>query len=324
MNQAMTPGSNVAFHNINRPAGDEMAGVLAGLQQEQKRLSPKWFYDSSGSALFEDITLLPEYYPTRTEIGILTDYRDAIGRELGSDAVIIEPGSGSSEKIRLLLDSVTPAAYVPIDISADFLRQSAEQLGREFPWLDITAICADFNRGWEFEELIPSGRRVVFYPGSTLGNLEPHDARDFLQRVKKLVGSDGGALIGVDLHKETSVLEAAYDDAQGVTARFNLNALNHLNNTLGANFDLREFRHSALYTAAQQRVEMHLVSQSRHEVQVNVTSLHFEAGETIHTESSYKYTLEGFAKLAAQAGLSLHKSWLDEERLFSVHYLAPL
>ncbi|RLQ22627.1 L-histidine N(alpha)-methyltransferase [Seongchinamella sediminis] len=313
---------NVSFHNVHPSTGDGAEELLAGLQRTRKHISPKWFYDERGSQLFEAITRLPEYYPTRTEMAILEQNREEISARCGPNCVLIEPGSGSCEKVRLLLSSLRPAAYVPLDISADFLRQTARQLGREYPWLPVTAICADFNRDWSFLQRLPGGKRVVFYPGSTIGNLAPEEARNFLQRVRKVIGDDGGILIGVDLHKSSGRLNAAYNDASGVTAEFNLNLLRRLNRELDADFDPRAFNHRAFYNEEDQRIEMHLVSNKAQRVRCNGSYIDLGEGESIHTENSYKYTIESFASLAGLAGLALRQSWLDPERLFSVHYLS--
>ena len=315
------PASNVHFHNAQPEQGDARGELLAGLEKDQKTVNPKWFYDAAGSDLFEQITQLPEYYPTRTEMRILSDNRAAIAERCGSDCLLIEPGSGSSEKVRLLLDELRPAAYVPLDISAEFLHESAISLGEEYPWLQVRAVCADFNQDWPFPEDLPDGRRVVFYPGSTIGNLEPAAARAFLTQVRQLIGDDGGLLIGVDLHKSSERLNAAYNDAQGVTAGFNLNILQRLNEVLEADFDPESFTHDAFYNTDERRIEMHLVSTEQQTVHFNGQAIAFERGETIHTENSYKYTVESFAELAAEADLVLKQTWLDEERLFSVHYL---
>ena len=322
MEQAVAPLSNVHFHDAHPTLGDSRSELLQGLRQDQKTVNPKWFYDATGSDLFEQITQLPEYYPTRTEIGILSANRQAIAEHCGTGCLFIEPGSGSCEKARLLLDDLQPAAYLPLDISADFLHESALQLGEEYPWLRVHAVCADFNQGWPFPENTPDAKRVVFYPGSTIGNLEPQAAGDFLRRVREVIGDDGGLLIGVDLHKSSERLHAAYNDASGVTARFNLNVLNRLNQLLDAEFEEAAFSHQAFYNADEQRIEMHLISDSEQSVRCNGSSIDFASGESIHTENSYKYTVEGFAELAAASGLSLEQSWFDEDRLFSVHYLS--
>lgn len=321
MDQA-TLAPNVHFHDAQPASVDGLAELMLGLQDDPKRIEPKWFYNERGSELFEQITELPEYYPTRTEIGILRDNRDAISRRCGQGCVFIEPGSGNCEKARLLLDSLKPSAYVPLDISADFLRDAAHQLGIEYDWLDVRAICADFNREWTWLDNLPAGRRVVFYPGSTIGNLEPADAEAFLLRVRRLVGDDGGMLIGVDLHKSSDRLNDAYNDREGVTAQFNLNALAHINEQYDADFDTARFSHHAFYNTEQRRIEMHLVSDKSQCVHCNNTRIEFDRGETIHTENSYKYTVDSFRELAARAGLTLEESWMDDEKLFSVHYLS--
>ena len=322
MQQALRKAPNVYFHDAHPALGDSRHELLQGLQQSQKIVNPKWFYDAAGSALFERITRLPEYYPTRTEVAILTENRQAISRHCGPGCVFIEPGSGNCEKARLLLDVLRPRAYVPLDISADFLSDAALRLGLEYPWLNVNAVCADFNAGWSFLENVPEGKRVVFYPGSTIGNLEPAAAAEFLRRVRQLIGDDGGLLLGVDLHKSSERLHAAYNDASGVTARFNLNVLKRLNELLDAEFDQDLFSHRAFYNTDEQRIEMHLVSKRAHSVKCNGSHIDFESGESIHTENSYKYTAQRFAELAASAGLAVEQSWFDAERLFSVHYLS--
>ncbi len=320
--QARVVAPNVEFYDAQPALGNSRSELLAGLRQTQKKVDPKWFYDAAGSQLFEQITELPEYYPTRTEIGILKANQQAIAQHCGDGCLFIEPGSGSCEKARLLLDTLRPAAYLPLDISADFLRETAVQLGHEYPWLQIMAICADFNQDWPFPDNLPAGKRVVFYPGSTIGNLEPQAATIFLKKVRHLIGEDGGLLIGVDLHKSSQRLHAAYNDTSGVTARFNLNVLSRLNEILDAEFDEGRFSHKAWYNEAEKRIEMHLVSDSVQAVRCNGQYIEFDAGETIHTENSYKYTVEGFAELAAEAGMSMQASWLDQQQLFSVHYLS--
>jgi dimethylhistidine N-methyltransferase len=321
--EAQLTASNVQFHDAHPATADCHAEVLAGLRETPRRLDPKWFYDEAGSQLFEEITRLPEYYPTRTETAILESERRAIAERCGRDCVFIEPGAGNCEKARLLLDALRPAAFVPLDISADFLLQAALAVGSEHPWLTVNAICADFNEFRSFEAHLPPGRRIVFYPGSTIGNLEPAAAADFLRGVRTLVGPDGGVIVGVDLHKSAARLEAAYNDSAGVTARFNLNILERLNALVGSDFDVANFRHRAFYNVALQRIEMHLESLCDQQVHIAEHCIPLRQGECLHTESSYKYTVEGFAQLAAEAGLALRQSWLDGERLFSLHYLEP-
>ena len=312
---------NVVFEDHQPAHTANRAELLAGLQLEQKQVDPKYFYDARGSELFEQITRTQEYYPTRTEKAILSDYAAEIAAHCGTGCVVIEPGSGNSEKVRLLLNAMRPAAYVPVDISAEFLYEAAVKLGLEFPWLKIQAVCADFGSQWQARTELPAGRRVVFYPGSTIGNMEPRDARDFLSGLRQWVGGDGGILIGVDLHKSEQLLNAAYNDASGVTARFNLNILNTLNSLLDGDFREQAFSHRAFYNTELKRIEMHLVSRESQVVTLNGSSIRFDKGETLHTENSYKYTQEDFTGLSEAAGLVLEKSWLDANKLFSIHYL---
>ena len=321
MDQRVERSGHFSFRDEHPDLGDGRAEILAGLGEPQKRLDPKWFYDERGSQLFDRITRLPEYYPTRTEMDILREHSGAIAECCGVDSLLIEPGSGSSEKARLLLDDLQPAAYVPIDISADFLRESALGLAREYPWLDLYAICADFNGGWDYLDDLPAQRRLVFYPGSTIGNLEPAQAEAFLRRIGEVVGSDGGLLVGVDTHKDTATLDAAYNDSAGVTAAFNRNMLRRLNELLGANFDEESFTHRAFYNTDLRRIEMHLVAREAQQVHCAGEVLEFAAGESLHTENSYKYAPRDFAELAGRAGLTMERSWLDDRGLFSVHYL---
>lgn len=321
MTQAERLPPNVTFRDEHPDLGDGRAEILRGLAAQPKRLNPMWFYDERGSRLFDEITRLPEYYPTRTELAILRDNAGAISACCGEGCVLIEPGSGSSDKVRLLLDALRPSVYVPVDISAEFLRDAAAGLGADYPWLPVHAVCADFNAGWDFLDDVPAGKRVVFYPGSTIGNLEPDAARAFLRTLADIIGDDGGALVGVDTHKATPLLNAAYNDAAGVTAAFNLNVLRRLNELLDADFDEDRFHHRAFYDADRRRVEMHLVSTNGQRVSSRERDFEFAPGETIHTECSYKYSPEDFAELASSAGLSIRQSWLDEAKLFSVHFL---
>jgi len=296
--------------------------LIEGLSRKQKQINPKYFYDQLGSELFEKITQQYEYYPTRVEKAILSKHASEIANFCGEDCILIEPGSGSSEKVRLLLEKLQPATYVPLDISADFLYQSAQKLGREFPWLSIHAICADFSDQWQARTELKSGRRVIFYPGSTIGNMKPKLAQVFLSDLREWIGHDGSVLIGVDLQKPEHLLNAAYNDAQGVTAEFNLNMLNSINNLVNADFNPDHFSHHAFYNNDQKRIEMHLVSEKSQTVNIDDIFIHFDKGETLHTENSYKYSLTSFTALCNAAGFTLEKSWLDEDKLFSVHYLS--
>lgn len=254
-------------------------------------------------------------------MAILNQHAAEIAVCCGDDCVLIEPGSGSSEKVRLILDNVRPVSYVPLDISVEFLYESAVKLGREFPWLNIHAICADFSDSWQARTNLSSGRRVIFYPGSTIGNMDPQDAQTFLSGLRHWIGDDSGVLIGVDLQKSEQILHAAYNDAKGVTAEFNLNIFNSINKYTGANFNPENFYHQAFYNQTLKRIEMHLVSKKNHTVDIEGSVIAFDKGESLHTENSYKYSMESFTSLCNAAGFVVTKSWLDEEELFSVYYL---
>lgn len=321
MNQAPAGLGNVRFSDLHPTLEDGAESVLAGLRQSQKSLNPMWFYDKRGSELFDDITRLPEYYPTRTERALLEKHAVSIASACGVGGLLIEPGSGSSEKVRLLLDALEPALYVPVDISAEFLFEAATKLGSEFDWLQIHAVCADFNQSWAFVEQMPEIQRTIFYPGSTIGNLEPDMAATFLSKLASLIGEDGGVLIGVDTHKATAILDAAYNDSAGVTAAFNLNILRRLNEMLHADFIESNFDHRAFYNEALHRIEMHLVSSIDQRVHCAGEVFSFAKGESIHTESSYKYSREAFTSLAQKSQLRIEQSWLDESKMFSLHYL---
>ncbi len=303
---------------------DDRDEILAGLRASPKRISPKYFYDSRGSALFDRICELPEYYPTRTELAIMREHDTAIADAVGPGACVIEFGSGSSVKIRVLLSTLREvAAYVPVEISRSHLMTAAEGLAQDFPSLEIRPVCADFTQPFELPAIDHAvRRRVAWFPGSTIGNFEPDDALALLDVMRGQVGTDGGLLIGVDLDKDTAVLERAYNDAAGVTAEFNLNLLRRLNRELDADFDLDAFRHRAHYDRAQRRIEMRLYSTRAQQVRVAGEQLSFADGEHIVTEYSHKYTLGGFASLAKRAGFEVRQVWTDAERLFSVQYLA--
>lgn len=312
------------FIDLQPEVVDITAELIDGLTHpDQKTINPKYFYDSYGSELFEQITQVEEYYPTRTERQILTDNIDSIVDTIGQGCVLIEPGAGSAEKIRLLLEPLQCSACVLTDISADFLQQSSAALAKQFPDIEVHAICADFADHLTLPDNLPSARRVVFYPGSTLGNFHPEQAIHFLQRVKALIGDHGGLLIGVDLQKDIETLNAAYNDHKGLTAQFNLNILNNINSLVDSNFDTRDFEHKAWYNRDQHRIEMHLVSKSDQTVAIGNTRINMRKGETLHTENSYKYTPASFSCIAEKVGLQVNAMWSDTERLFGVFYLEP-
>lgn len=317
------PGPHVSFKDLSLPSDDFLSDVLAGLRAPRKSIPPKYFYDAVGSALFDAICVLPEYYPTRTEMALTAEYAGEIAAALGPEVALVEFGSGSSRKTQILLAAVRPAVYVPIDISADALRASCERLAGMFPALPIAAVCGDYSRPLALpplERWAPR-RRVIYFPGSTIGNFTPADALAFLEVAAGEAGAGGGLVIGVDLKKDKALLDAAYADPPGVTAAFNLNLLARINRELGADFDLSSFRHSAGYVPERGRVEMHLVSTRDQVVRVGTERIRFAEGETIHTENSYKYEVDEFRALAARAGFEGGQCWVDRDRLFSIHYL---
>lgn len=299
-----------------------LADVRAGLSKPQKTLSPKYFYDEAGSELFEAITALPEYYPTRTEIGILDERGPEIAALLPKAAALVEFGSGSTAKLRCLLRHLPElSAYVPVDVSGDFLAAQAQTLRADFPDLAVEPVVADFTRPFALPDTVGMAPRAGFFPGSTVGNFEPAEAATLLDRFGEILGPDSLLVLGVDLVKDTPSLEAAYDDAAGVTAAFNMNLLKRINHELGGDFDLEAFRHRAIFNADASRIEMHLVSRKDQSVRIGGDSFPFREGETIHTESSYKYTLDSFRALAATAGWRSETVWTDADALFSVHML---
>ena len=295
--------------------------VIDDLSQHPKRLSPKYFYDATGSELFERITLLPEYYPTRSELSILRDRRSAISAIVPDGAALVEFGAGATTKVRLLLNECAFDAYVPVDISGDFLKAQAEALRKDFPGLAVYPVAADFTAPFTLPDAVGAMPKVGFFPGSTLGNFEPHEACGFLRSARDILGEGAQMVIGVDLEKDERVLYEAYNDKAGVTARFNLNVLHRINSELGGNFDLSAFRHRAIYNRERHRIEMHLISRRAQTARVLGRSFSFRAGETIHTENSYKYSLERFIALARGSGWTPRESWTDSAGMFSVHAL---
>lgn len=296
--------------------------VLVGLSQRQKSLPTKLLYDKRGSEIFEKICELDEYYPTRAEKEILSDHGTEIASLMGENALIVEPGSGSGEKFRLLMRFLkSPAGYVPVEISREILLRMTGELCEEFPFLDVFPVPADFTTEVKLPVRPPVfAKTVVFFPGSTIGNFNPPEAVEFLRHYMKIAGPGSGLLIGADLKKDPDLLLKAYDDSNGVTAAFNLNLLRRLNRELDAAFDLNHFFHRAVYNHGQGRVEMHLVSKISQLVRVNQTVFRFSEGESIHTENSYKYSVEDFTELLSQARLSLRKNWQDKKGQFSVYY----
>lgn len=313
--------TRLRFTDLHPKPADMRAEVIAGLSGVRKWLPPKYFYDQRGSRLFDAITELPEYYPTRTEIGILEQHAPEIAQLIGYDKLLVELGSGSSSKVRILLEALKPAIYMPVDISREHLIQSASALAQRFTQLEIHAVCADYTSPFALPESADGRIRAAFFPGSSIGNFEPNEARRFLRTIGGSVGAGGRLLIGVDLIKDESILNAAYNDAQGVTADFNTNLLRRINRELDADFDLGGFRHHAYYNRAESRIEMHLVSLADQRVNLTGTGFVFLEGESIHTESSYKYSIDGFHALAGDAGFAVDGVWTDANDYFSVHCL---
>ena len=297
--------------------------VIVGLTARPKQLPPKYFYDEAGARLFEEITALPEYYPTRCELATLRERAGDIARFFPEGSALIEFGSGSSRKVRIVLEAApTIAAYVPVDISSEMLIQEAEELRRDYPRLAVLPVEADFTQPFVLPAAVAGMAHTGFFPGSTIGNFEPHEACSFLRHAGNVLGRGAKLIIGVDLVKDARILNAAYDDAAGVTAKFNLNLLARINRELDGEFDLESFSHHAFYNSERHRIEMHLASRKRQKVRVAGRAIEFRAGETIHTENSYKYTLETFGALARGSGWNPAAVWTDAGGNFSVHALA--
>jgi dimethylhistidine N-methyltransferase len=321
---AKTAFPKVQLYDLHPAQGDLQLQVLQGLQQPEKFLPAKLLYDKRGAELFDAICELEEYYLTRTEISILQTYAAEIASCIRGGA-LVEFGSGSSQKIKILLDALSPLpTYVALDISKQHLVESCEKLVAEYPTLEAIAICADYNQPFEFPNhpSLHHKHKIAFFPGSTVGNLEPAEVIQFLKQTAELIGAEGGLLIGVDLKKDKAILEPAYDDAQGVSAAFALNVLNHLNRVLQADFQLDQFQYQALYNESLGRIEMYLVSLVEQVIQIGDSEVSFAAGEQLRTEHSYKYTVDEFHQLAIAAGFYPKQVWLDPKQFFSIHYLA--
>ena len=296
--------------------------VMTGLTAKPKWLPPKYFYDEKGAQLFDDITLLPEYYPTRAELAILREHAGEIARLVPPGGALIEFGSGSSVKARILLAAApTIAAYVPVDISPEMLAQEADKVRRDFPNLAVLPVEADFTKPFRLPASLADVPRIGFFPGSTIGNFEPHEASSFLRHARQILGRGATLIIGVDLVKDPAVLNAAYNDLAGVTAKFNLNLLTRINRELDGTFDPAGFCHKAFYNSERHRIEMHLASKKSQKVRVAGHMIEFRAGETIHTENSYKYTLEAFGALARGSGWTPTAVWTDDKKYFTVQAL---
>ena len=310
-----------AFLDLKPDVDFVLDEVFAGLSLEAKSISPKFFYDERGSELFDAITQLPEYYVTRTEMGMFDAHVEEIAAALGENICVIEYGSGSTKKIRRLLEALKPEAYVPVDISGDYLLSNAQTLVQDFPELKIFPVCADITQSFALPAQVEALRPLGFFPGSSIGNFEPSQAVDFLQRVRTTLGSGGYFLVGVDAKKDISILEAAYDDAAGVTAEFNLNTLVHLNEKLGADFDVANFEHFSHYNPEQGCIQMFLKSLVAQRVNIADKVFSFAEGELLHTENSYKYAKQEFITLAQSAQFDCLQSWQDANEWFSLFLL---
>ena len=301
---------------------DDLTEILAGLSQREKVISPKFFYDDAGSKLFDAICELPEYYPTKTELGIMRANIGEIAALVGEQASLIEFGSGSSRKTRVLLETLPQlAAYVPVDISSDHLLETAEKLQIEFPHIQVLPVVADFAQPFQLPspDVMPI-KNIVYFPGSTIGNFPPEAANELLKVMHQEAGEHGALLIGIDLQKDKTIIEHAYNDSAGVTAEFNLNVLTRINREFSGTFDLDGFRHRAIYNGDKGRIEMYLDSVKDQSADVGGSTFEFAKGESINTEHSHKYTLEGFAAMAKAAGFRVEKVWMDADKMFSVQY----
>ncbi|WP_245549246.1 L-histidine N(alpha)-methyltransferase [Noviherbaspirillum massiliense] len=307
------------FIQLHRPDADAIRAELsAGLLSPQACTSPKFLYDALGSKLFEAICELPEYYPTRTEAAIIEEYLPAIGRSVGRGCTLIDLGAGNCAKAARLFSTLQPVQYVPVDISVDFLRDAVGCLQQRFPHVKMTGIGMDFSGSLELPAAVRREKRLFFYPGSSIGNFMPQQAIEFLASMRDACGTDGGLLIGIDLIKDKAILDAAYDDALGVTASFNLNLLQHLNRLIGTDFNLRDWRHRGHFNPDLGRVEMHLEARRDLTVRWDDVERRFSEGERIHTESSYKYTREAFLSMLERAGFMPAGTWTDPHSWFMV------
>ena len=320
----MTGAGSTALTNEFQESSyqNDLAEILEGLSQNPKKISPKFFYDETGSRLFEAICELPEYYPTRTEIAIMREHLPEMAEHIGPGAHVIEFGIGSGLKTKLLLEALDqPVAFAPVDISAEHLADTVEALAKDFPGIEMLPVAADFSR--PFPQPEPSrkaDRNLVYFPGSTIGNFEPEAALELLRVMHHEAGPDGGMLIGLDLRKDRETLERAYNDSAGVTAEFNLNLLHHLNREFGSDFDTNAFRHLAFYNDSEGRIEMHLVSEMNQSVSLAGREFQIVDGEHIITEYSHKYTPEGFGEMAVNAGFTVERLWTDPQHWFGIMY----
>ena len=316
---------NYPIHPTRSPLPDQqfLQDVLAGLSLPHKALNCKYFYDERGSALFDQICQLDEYYLTRTEQAIMDAHVDQMAEQIGANVMLVEPGSGSSIKTRTLIDALdSPVAYVPVDISADHLWKTADQLRERYPEIEILPVVADFTLEFQLPQTArPVSHAALYFPGSTIGNFPAKQAIQMLSMMANVLGPQGGLLIGVDLQKDPDMIKRAYDDSQNITAQFNLNLLHRINRELNANFNVDQFRHHVEYDERRGRVEIYLVSTCDQNVTVSGQVFPFSAGEAIFTEYSHKYTIDGFVRMATTAGFNLHRDWTDPDQRFAVLHL---
>lgn len=309
----------VHYHELMPAQDDFYNDVLNGLKSKTKSIPPKYFYDQKGSQLFDEITETIEYYPTRTELKLLQMHALEISQKISNCKVLIEPGGANFSKVSCLLNVISPEAYVPIDISKEHLEDAVIKLSREFSELNIHAVSADFTKKLDLPIDLTQKNQLVFFPGSTIGNFHPQDALKFLETVAHMLGQAGYLLIGVATKNDIPTIERAYNDKQGFTAQFNLNLLARINRELSANFDLSKWQHEAFYNKKNSRIEMHLISLVQQTVHFQDEFISFNAGETIHTENSYKYSIEEFRSLVIQAGFTFEQVWQDDDQLFCLY-----
>jgi dimethylhistidine N-methyltransferase len=315
---------NVTFHDHKPDTLSLYDAVLQGLSKRQKSIPPKFFYDKRGSELFDQICQQPEYYLPTVEQQMLEQYALEIAELTGQGRVLIEPGAGSASKVRLLLDALQPSAFVPMDISFEYLKSSATALAAEYPWLSIRAACVDYTHSLPVPDSVPEGSRLLFFPGSSLGNFSKQEASEFLKLVHNTLGRDGMLLIGIDTKKHHGLLNAAYNDAAGLTAEFNLNLLYRLQNELNAELNPNNFSHKAFYNKEAGRIEMHLISKFKHTLKIEGHQFEFEEGELLHTENSYKYSPQEFIAMASVQGFQSVRVWLDKQGMFAVYLLQAM
>jgi dimethylhistidine N-methyltransferase len=316
--------NNFSFYDLQPKISNFRDEVLVGLSKQQKQIPPKFFYDDYGSKIFDQICELEEYYPTRTEFSILQQHCSDIADQIGVNSLIIEYGSGSSQKICFLLDSLMkPLAYMPIDISREHMLSASKTIADKYPNLEVLAVCADYTTDMLLPDYAISSiqKKVIFFPGTTIGNLEPEEVIQLLKRSSAIVGSSGGMLIGFDMKKDPQILHAAYNDAKGVTAAFNMNLLTRINRELEADFDINTFAHYAFFNLQKSRIEMHLVSLVEQSVVISDQLFKFSEGESIHTENSYKFSMQKIKDLSEKTGFRLSRFWTDPENHFYLCYL---